>query len=152
MPPRLKQLGEWEKELVAEQEQIARELEPLLNRREEIRTKLDLLARLKGLEGASGRGPQQSRPQTVASLSRAAPTIGSELQSVVKEILKACGRAMHLKELRTALAERGVPLPGRGTDANLIVHLRRARDVFRRQSRGTYGLVEWSEQMNDKTR
>lgn len=52
------------------------------------------------------------------------------------------GRPIHISELMRLLNERNVPIPGAGTQANLIAHLR--RDIrFVRPSRGMYALAAW---------
>jgi hypothetical protein len=40
------------------------------------------------------------------------------------------------------LCQRGIPIPGAGTQANLITHLRRDPRLVR-PSRGMYGLSVW---------
>jgi hypothetical protein len=134
---RLSQLQEWERDLLAEQEAVARQLEPLLARREAVRAKLELVQRLKGLEGdGDDRHGVPSKNHTPG----APATAGAELQAMVREVLEAHGKPMHVQEIRAALTERGVPIPGKGTDANIIVHLRRAPELFSRSGRGVYGL------------
>ena len=130
--PKLEDLVAWEEELLAEQERLASELEPLLGQRDQVRTKLELIQRLKSLE-------QNGAPQAVDSRESHVKSV-NELQSAVHAILEEHGKPMHISEIRVALLARGVPIPGRGTDANIIVHLRRAKDMFTRQGRGTYAL------------
>lgn len=142
MNGRIAELNAWESELLAEQKQVARQLEPLLSRREELRTKLDLVQRLKGLEGNTGNKGEQTATNKLP-VPPVVSTVGSELQAAVRQILESHGKPMHVREIRTVLPERGVPIPGKGTDANLIVHLRRAPEVFQRSGRGTYGLTGW---------
>lgn len=139
------ELRDWEGELIEELEQISRQLEPLLSRKEELRAKLELVQRLRSLEEGEAAAAAGERASTRATMGFA-PTpvsVGNEIQTEVREILEARGQPMHIRDIRTALTERGVPIPGRGTDANLIVHLRRAPDVFDRRARGTYGLAGW---------
>jgi hypothetical protein len=50
----------------------------------------------------------------------------------------ARGRALHISELHEELLARGVPIPGRGTEANLIVRLQRSDGRFVRVGRGMY--------------
>lgn len=63
------------------------------------------------------------------------------LEAVVQE-LKAAGRPLHISELMRLLRDKNVPVPGSGTQANLITHLRRDKRVVR-PSRGMYGLAGW---------
>lgn len=57
-------------------------------------------------------------------------------------VLEERGKPMHISELRKALEQRGVPIPGKGTDANVIVYLSRAADVCR-VGKGLYALRAW---------
>ena len=50
---------------------------------------------------------------------------------------------MHISDIRSSPLEKGIPIPGRGDEANVIVRLRRLEDRFTRTARGTYGLAEW---------
>ena len=67
----------------------------------------------------------------------------SDLEQAVEEILRAAGAPLHISKIRETLIAQGVPIPGRGDDANIIVRLRRSEDRFTRTARGTYGLAEW---------
>lgn len=58
-------------------------------------------------------------------------------------ILKERGQPIHITDLRSELIARGIPIPGKGTDANVIIYLARAPEVCR-IGRGLYALKEWS--------
>lgn len=60
----------------------------------------------------------------------------------VMEELAATGRPVHISELMRLLQHRKVTIPGAGTQANLITHLRRDARLVR-PSRGMYGLAAW---------
>ncbi len=137
---RVNELLAWEQEILAEQELVARELEPLLGRREQLIRKLELIQSLLAVESASGCMAETLADGTKRSATKATQTSGNEIQKAVREILEKRGKPMHIRDIRTALVQRGVPIPGRGTDANVIVHLRRAPDTFARQNRGIYAL------------
>jgi len=63
------------------------------------------------------------------------------LQAVIEE-LNTAGRPLHISELMRLLQVKNISVPGSGSQANLITHLRRdAR--FVRPSRGMYALAEW---------
>jgi hypothetical protein len=77
----------------------------------------------------------------------------SDLEDAVEEILHAAGAPLHISDIRERLMEQGVPIPGRGDDANIIVRLRRFEGRFTRTARGTYGLSEWGiPALKSKTR
>jgi hypothetical protein len=73
-------------------------------------------------------------PSGVASGSR------HKAVAVVVEELAAAGRPLHISELMRLLGQRQVPIPGAGTQANLITHLRRDARLVR-PSRGMYALA-----------
>lgn len=61
------------------------------------------------------------------------------VEAVVEELTTA-GRPLHISELMRLLQSKAVPIPGAGTQANLITHIRRDARVVR-PSRGMYGLA-----------
>ena len=138
----IEDLRHWEAGILQEQEQVARDLEPLLARREQLNQKLELVQRLIVIEAAASNGkrevmrPSASPVQVTGS--------GNQIQAAVREILEECGKPMHIRDIHAALLAKGVPIPGKGTDANVIVHLRRAPEIFARRNRGIYSLKRTS--------
>lgn len=55
---------------------------------------------------------------------------------------------MRLSDLREALFRRGVPLPGKGTNANLVGYLNRSAGRIVRKRRGVYGLPTEAAEKN----
>jgi hypothetical protein len=77
---------------------------------------------------------------SVASLrSRSAP---HPIVDSTIEVLQEARRPMHISELMAAFDERGVRVPGSGTQANLISHISRDERIVR-PSRGMYVLEQW---------
>ena len=139
MTDRLSELSAWEREIQDELLAVSRELEPLISKRDHLQAKLDLVRVLVDLErGATSEGGSED------TRGRARQTTAERIGEAVTEILDDSGEPMHVQEIRAELTSRGVPVPGRGTDANVIVHLSRMPDIFVRTSRGTYGLTKWS--------
>ena len=58
------------------------------------------------------------------------------------EVLRERGKPTHVSEIRAELLRRKVPIPGKGTDANVIVYLSKNLRVCR-VGRGLYALKEW---------
>src|SRR5262249_38412275 len=58
------------------------------------------------------------------------------------EILGERSTPILISELRAALASRGIPIPGKGTDANVIVYLSGSNEICR-VGRGLYALRAW---------
>lgn len=138
---KLRELKTWEQELLRQQEEVGSMLEPLLKRREDLRAKLELVQRLIALEHDDG--ARADRPASQHG------TAGAEIQGAVAAILSERGGAMHISDIRAALLERGMPIPGKGTDANIIVHLRRAPNLFIKRGRGTYALKAHRKSVED---
>ncbi len=139
MTERLDELSAWERDIQNELTEVSSDLESLLSRRDHLQAKLDLVRVLKNLE----RGAESGGGMDSAS-ARPRQTTAERIGETVAAILDERGDPMHVSDIRAAMASRGVPVPGRGTDANVIVHLSRKPDVFVRTSRGTYGLAKWS--------
>lgn len=58
------------------------------------------------------------------------------------KVLQERGKPTHVSEIRSELLRRGVPIPGKASDANVIVYLSRS-PVVCRVGRGLYALREW---------
>ncbi len=63
------------------------------------------------------------------------------LIDVAVDIISDNGGAMRLAELRRDLLNRGIPLPGKGTDANLLGRLQRSGGRVVRVDRGLYAVA-----------
>jgi hypothetical protein len=108
--------------------------------REEQRLLERLLAlRRGGLPACDGK-PMGLEHHNVNSVA-ASETRHTVLEAVIHE-LETAGRALHISELMRLLRDKNVPVPGLGTQANLITYLRRDERVVR-PSRGMYGLASW---------
>lgn len=64
-----------------------------------------------------------------------------ELTNGVVDELRKAGRPLQVQDLMARIEKNGAALPGKGTSANLIAHLRRMPNV-RRVARGLYTLAE----------
>ncbi len=126
------ELQEWQSEAHEELERAQVDVARAQKRLEEAQNRLRLLNQLLALEqGKSSDAVKDTRQDPVYFL------------DACEQILRDAGKPIHIKELQSALLERGVPLPGRGTEANLIVRLKRSDGRFVRTGRGTYGLPEF---------
>jgi hypothetical protein len=128
-------------DLVAELEQLRRELADLSNRiglREGQLRNLDELLALEG-EGAGSPGPSGPSPVTASPpASRSAPFL-----AVAAEVLGTKGKPIHYRELADLVTSKGAYIPGRDPAANLLTRM--SQDSrFRRFERGTYGLQHWA--------
>jgi hypothetical protein len=67
-----------------------------------------------------------------------------DLLDECEKILLEAGKPMHVNKIHEELLKRGVPIPGKGTQANVISRFQRSGGRFIRTGRGTYGLPEFS--------
>ena len=89
------------------------------------------------IDGALADEGEQHDSPSLATADTKHPAV----QAVIAE-LTAAGRPLHISELMRLLSERGISVPGSGSQANLITHLRRDERLIR-PSRGMYGLAAW---------
>ncbi len=129
---RINALRQWRKEAADELEGAQQELLAAQRRIDEVRERVRLLDRLLAVEGDGG-----------SSETAASPSTNDELLAACERIMRGAGRPLHIRELHATLLREGVPLPGRGTEANLIVRLRRSDGRFLRTGRGTYAPVDF---------
>ena len=124
--PRVKDLLKWREQiqdgLQAERSQLAQIQKSI----KEAEQRLELVEGLLAIEGHS--------PSTTAKDSQKA----TDLLDVCERLMREKGTALHVSELHSVLLEQGVPLPGKGTEANLITRLQRSNGRFVRTGRGTY--------------
>ena len=66
-----------------------------------------------------------------------------DLLDECEKILREAGRPLHVKKIHSELLSRGVPVPGKGTEANVISRMQRSGGRFIRTGRGTYGIPEF---------
>lgn len=130
---------------VARAERERAELERVIAlAREEQRLLERLLALRRG--GAASDAPEGGGTETQRPEPRDGRGNGKNpvVQAVIEE-LDAASRPLHISELMRLLRDRKVAIPGSGTQANLISHLRRDARLVR-PSRGMYGLAAWGLQ------
>ena len=111
-------------------EQAQRELADLQKSIKNWQERLDLVDRLLALEGTQTTTESPPRPSP------------DQLLSACEDLIRTAGHPLHISELHRALLANGMPIPGKGAEANLIVRLQRAGGRFVRTGRGTYGIPE----------
>jgi hypothetical protein len=134
-------LQAWAEDIEREIAEITSDILPLQQRLDAAHEKLDLVRRLIHLSAPGA--TSLSRNTNTVPTSPQVPVL-PEIEDRIEEILSSNGKPMHISELRGALIQMGVPLPGRGDEANIILRLRRASDRFVRTERGTYALTAWN--------
>ena len=99
---------------------------------------------LKALLAAAtdGSQPPEVSPTLTTSADSTARISIHPIEQGAIGILQERGQPVHISDLRTELARRGIPIPGKGADANVIVYLARSEQVCR-VGRGLYALRAW---------
>lgn len=146
--PDLERLSTWQAGLARQAEQLRAEIGVKQADLARVEERLALLTRLIEVEtsgqpvaSTSDGGDTRREPRAPSTGPLGTSTPG--LEDAVEEILRTAGAPLHISEIREALVTQGVPIPGRGDDANIIIRLSRVEDRFTRTARGTYGLAEW---------
>jgi len=130
-------LAEWAGQLEREIAEATVGMRSLQMKIDAAKEKLDLVNRLVRLAKPTSTGNDQDNNDIQPE---SAPVA---LEDQIERILADKGAPMHVREIRATLIERGVPLPGRGDEANIILRLRRDEMRFMRTERGTYALSTW---------
>src|SRR5262245_24664619 len=136
----------WKAETTAEYETARAEMAAAQQRVEACKERLRLLDRLLTIE----RGPELASSQEISmETARDAP---DALLDACERLVISAGRPLHIKELYAALLDGGVHIPGRGTEANLLVRLHRSNGRFVRTGRGTFAPASMGKQEVRPTR
>lgn len=124
-------LREWRLRTLREMEEAKVELQHLQRRLGRSQERLELLDRLLALEAGDAPEPVQS------------PSSPGDFLAACERILGEAGRPMHIRDIHAALIDDRVPIPGRGSQANVIARLQRSDGRVIRTGRGMYGLPEF---------
>jgi hypothetical protein len=132
------QLLEWRTRIVSD---LETDLQSLIKLQNKIR---DAKQRLQHIDGLLSLDDRQTNPPSTESIET------EDLLAACKKIQSEATEPLHATELRAKLLEKGIPLPGQGTEANLISRLHRAKDQFERMGPGTYvpvsrGIMEFQD-------
>lgn len=138
-----KDLARWASSLEQEVDEISQQIAGLQERLKPARERLELVRQLMNLENGlaptadAAPGPSEKR-QAAVPQHRA-----SDVAAAVMAILSTSGEPMHVNDIRAAMIEQGLSLPGRGDVANIIVHINKPETGIIRSGRGTYALRSW---------
>lgn len=121
----------------------------------EIRSRLDLLKvderqiedRLAGLRQLhAAYEPVKVKEQAEGRTAPAIPrSVTQTVRDRVREILRESSDPVHINDIHRAFGERGWPVPGAGTAANITAHLSHAPDIVSPR-RGFYRVLTEGEQ------
>jgi hypothetical protein len=145
--PDLEGLTTWRARLKRQSDELRAEIRTKQIDLAQVEERLNLVTKLIEVETrANVDAPGSNGEVTASTASTSAPATHMttlDLEQAVEQILRAAGEPLHISKIRETLVSRGIPIPGRGDDANIIVRLRRFEDRFTRTARGTYGLADW---------
>ncbi len=145
-PPTLDGLSVWHASLTRQADELRARILDEQNELAQVEERLMLVTKLIAVETRAQNGePPAGRKGTATPIvsSTAQRSSTTDLEDAVEQILRAAGSPLHISNIRNSLVSRGVQIPGRGDDANIIVRIGRVQDRFTRTARGTYGLSEW---------
>jgi hypothetical protein len=131
---RIEELQRWRREATSELETSLAALAAAQQHAEACRERLRLLDRLLAVE--TGEEGMAKAPESSMHPTQEQPA--DDLLHACEKIIRDAGRPLHIKELHASLRKGGVPIPGRGTEANLLVRLHRSNGRFVRTGRGTF--------------
>lgn len=133
---RIEELRRWRADAAEELSTAEAGLAAAQLKLEACRERVRLLDRLLTVEGGSEADTAtEARPVATTVASLAPP---DELLDACEKVVRSAGRPLHISEMHAALLKDGTPIPGRGTEANLLVRLHRSNGRFVRTGRGTY--------------
>ena len=141
----LKQLRKWRETAEKEVQELTKRMGELTKHLTAAQERSDLLNRLIHLSEDTKTNEVHtfSRSQNYEGSKDLPPGTEWKLEDYLERIFLETGEPMHIRAIQEMLIERGVPLPGKGDEANVILRLRRASNRFVRTGRGMYGLVSW---------
>ena len=132
-PIRTDELLNWreavKKEVALKQELISQAQKKLV----EYQERLELIDQLIQLENSSMEKMNKS------------VTTNSYSDNLVEEcvaFLRQVGKPMHIADIHGYLLKKGIALPGKGNEANVISRIQRSQGKIVRTGRGVYGLAE----------
>jgi hypothetical protein len=135
--PTSQQVREWLQAVEADIRRLQGKMEPLLEEQGRLEAREALLRDL--LSSFDARPQTDGADRSLAS--RAQGSVGAYVVSHAIEILREAGSPLHINELHKRFLQQGLKVPGAGTPANLIVHIRKAPEIAS-PKRGMYGLTE----------
>jgi hypothetical protein len=129
--PTLDSLIKWRSQVTEEIERFKVELSHLQIRLNESNERLELIDKLLELGN-------KEKKETIKF-----PTYTDNLIDGCEVILREIGKPMHIRELHLGLLKKGIPIPGKGNQANVIARLQRSEGRIIRTGHGMYGLPEF---------
>ena len=153
--PSSDEVERWLGAVRSEIEDVDRDLEPLLQKKNTLRAREALLKQLlasfdAGARGINGAVPDEDAPSTAVRIApesdatataRPRGALRDEVIGNAVEILSSAeGQQMHINELHQAFVDRGYEIPGARRPENITAHLRRWEGIVS-PSRGFYKLT-----------
>jgi hypothetical protein len=140
----MKQIKAWKATLEAEIKSLDEKAAALNSHSQKKRQQLDLITKLLDSEIQTN-SPLRHAEKEAATKSAGQNPTPNEVKDRVLEILLEANRPMNIKEIHAEFVRRGLPIPGKGTPFNILVHMSRevkkgAGSRLYRTGKGTYAL------------
>lgn len=150
-------LRKWKQGLLDKAEELKTEIRLRQVELGQVEERISLVSKLIAVDSTDGPSSNSiiepgdvTGPNSTADSPRIAGDL--DLEDAVEELLREFGKPMHIAVIREQLNTKGVQIPGRGDEANIIVRIRKVPERFTRTARGTYALPEWGiPEMTTKT-
>jgi len=140
---RLSELRTWRAEVVERLSELRVRLDQTSADMKEAEQRLQLLDGLLAIEDPGG-------PTSTALVSPAVSD--SDFLSACESLIREAGKPLHIKDLHRALLDGGIPIPGRGTEANVISRVQRSNGRITRVGRGMYAIPEFGMEESRPTK
>ncbi len=131
--PNLEELRVWRGQVEESLEGLRRQLAQVQKAIKDSEERLQLLDRLLALERGSDEETRTFRTHTAGR--------ATFLDACV-ELIRQKREPVHIRELHSSLLDKGIPIPGRGDQANIIARIQRSDGRIIRTGRGMYGLPD----------
>jgi hypothetical protein len=144
--PSPSELLEWKRVLLKRADELKTEIRLRQVELAQVEERVSLVSRLIAVDSAESISAEPESGSATALGSLPATfrlSTEGELEDQVEALLREAGAPMHISAIREALISKGVQIPGRGDEANIIVRIRKVPERFTRTARGTYALPEW---------
>lgn len=142
--PDARQIEVWISSVRNDLEEIENEIQPLMERRSELRKQLELLRKLRSSLHQPTDGSEADSEARPSPEAWSYNSVGDRVRAQVRQILEEAGRPLHINKIHAEFQKRGFEIPGAGKPNNITVHIsRRDSDSdIATPKRGLYALPE----------
>jgi len=138
-------LSHWKSSLENEVESIKKQINSLAADLQRKSQQIELISKLIHSVNTPFLNPGDIGSTTPLEIRAPKTAMPSEVKDHVYQILTDANHPMNIGEIHSEFIRRGYPIPGKGTQFNILVHISRdlklgKKSRFYRVGRGTYGV------------